>query len=129
VEILSSLIGIFYFYAARSVQQLYFLLSVETHICCFIIESHFVLLGRMPRRRISSIRHGRTSAMATANYSPAQIQHFKFFNILNIRLTVLLFYFALTLFFMSSQENSRTELMYLLPRAPTVLFLPSGIAW
>jgi hypothetical protein len=67
--------------------------------------------------------------MATANYSPAQIQHFMFFDILNILLTALLFYFALTLFFMSSLEDTRTQLMYLLPRAPTMLFLPSSIAW
>jgi hypothetical protein len=75
------------------------------------------------------MRNGRTSAMATANYSPAQIQHFKFFNILDIRLTVLLFYVAMTPFFMSSREDSRTQLMYLLPRSPTVLFLPSGHMW
>jgi hypothetical protein len=37
------------------------------------------------------MRNGVPSAMTTANYSPAQIQHFMFFDILHIRLTALLF--------------------------------------
>ena len=128
-QLLLSFIGIvLYFLAARSVRQIHSLLPVETHIRYIVSHVVPITVCTLPRRCIWSRSFGGTS-MA---YLPAFIRDFLlFFDILNFWLTAMIQFFAMTLFLLSGHENSRTlqlPMLYLLPRAPAMPFMPSGKA-
>ena len=89
----------------------------KTHILKFVIESHVVPIRVWPprRRRILPISFGWPSKMALI--FPEPVRNFYFFVSLSIRLKAIILYSAMTLFYMSSREDSRTQLMCVLPHA------------
>jgi len=107
----------FCFYAARFVRLFHFLLPVKKHILKFILESHVIPIKVWPppRRHLFPISFGWTSKMAFI--FPEPVRNFYFFVSLIIRIKAILQYSAMTLFYMSSREDSRTQLMCVLPHA------------